>query len=157
EGSAGASTGVRVGRVFSRERTFLRGADAVRTSGRHTGHVASARRGQAPRSQRPPRTHGYTMPGNWEISELPAGEGTVGPHREAGRGRRWCTAPGNRTAAKYRGSRRTRSGDQRGGGGGGKAADQREPAPAKRSPDTEPTSCAERMVFVHKPLGFQLV
>lgn len=34
EGSAEASTGVRAGRVYSRERIFLRGADAVRRSGR---------------------------------------------------------------------------------------------------------------------------
>ena len=34
EGGVEALTGARAGRVFSRERTFLRGADAVRRSGR---------------------------------------------------------------------------------------------------------------------------
>ena len=39
EGGVEALTGVRAGRVFSRESTFLRGADAVRRSGRpHPAH-----------------------------------------------------------------------------------------------------------------------
>ncbi len=53
KGRGEALTGVRAGRVLSRERNFLRGADAVRRSGRqHSAHrYREMRRG--PRGQRP--------------------------------------------------------------------------------------------------------
>src|SRR5215207_2813807 len=63
EGSAEASTGVRAGRVYSRERTFLRGADAVRKSGRpHRARRQRETRSGPARSETP-RTRGITMHG----------------------------------------------------------------------------------------------
>jgi len=78
EGSAEASTGVRAGRVYSRERTFLRGADAVRKSGRpHRARRQRETRSGPARSETL-RTHGITMHGNREIPELPAADGAAG-------------------------------------------------------------------------------
>src|SRR4029453_16334864 len=85
EGRGEASIGVRAGRVYSRENNCLRGADAVRRSGRphRTRRQRETRTGPA-RSETP-RTHGITMHGNREIPELPAAGGGAGPTREAKR------------------------------------------------------------------------
>jgi hypothetical protein len=70
--TAEALTGVRAGRVFSRERNFLRGADAVRRSGRrHSLHRYREMRRDPARSQTL-CTYGNTSRENREIPCLPA-------------------------------------------------------------------------------------
>ncbi len=78
KGRGEALTGVRTGRVFSRESTFLRDADAVRTSGRpHSAHrYREMRRGPA-RSETP-CMYGNTSRENREIPCPPAADGVVG-------------------------------------------------------------------------------
>ena len=78
EGGAEASTEVRAGQVFSRERTLLRGADAVGISGRP--HLERRHRKTFPDPARSETlcTLEYTMPGNREVPELSAGDGTAG-------------------------------------------------------------------------------
>jgi hypothetical protein len=76
--SAEALTGERAGRVFSRESTLLRDADAVRRGGRQ--HPVRRYR-EAPRN--PARsetlcTHGSTSRGNREIPGSPWTEGVWG-------------------------------------------------------------------------------
>lgn len=75
EGVAEASRGERAGRVFSRERALLRGADAVRRSGRP--HRARRQRETLPNPARSetPSTLGYTVTGNREVLESSAREG----------------------------------------------------------------------------------
>src|SRR5271157_1894856 len=67
KGGVEALTGVRAGRVWSRERSFLRDADAVGESGRPhpVCRYREIRRGPA-RSETP-CTHGNTSRGNREI------------------------------------------------------------------------------------------
>ena len=72
ESSAEALTGVRAGRVLSREGIFLWGADAVRRSGRqHSLHRYREMRRDPTRSQTPD-TYGNTSRENREIPRLPA-------------------------------------------------------------------------------------
>src|SRR3990172_11510810 len=72
KGGVEALTGVRAGRVFSRERHFLRGADAVRRSGRpHPSHRYRETRRDPARSETP-CTYGDTSHENREIHWLPA-------------------------------------------------------------------------------------
>src|SRR6266566_9660583 len=72
EGSVEALTGARAGRVFSRERTSLRGADAVRRSGRrHLSHRYREMRRDPARSETP-CTYGNTSHENREILCLPS-------------------------------------------------------------------------------------
>src|ERR687886_837548 len=78
EGSAEASTGVRAGRVYSRESPTLRGADAVRMSGRPHRPRRQRKTWAGPARSETPRTHGNTMHGNREIPELPTGDGAAG-------------------------------------------------------------------------------
>jgi hypothetical protein len=88
EGEVEASTGVRAGRVFSRERTFLRGADAVRGSGRPHRVRRQRETSPAPARSETPCTLGYTMDGNREIPESPAAAtpaGRVGKSYDARR------------------------------------------------------------------------
>jgi hypothetical protein len=78
EGGVEALTGARAGRVFSRERSFLRGADAVRRSGRpHPAHRYREMRRDPARSETP-STYGNTMRGNREILCSPAADGAAG-------------------------------------------------------------------------------
>jgi len=72
-----ALTGVRAGRVFSRER-LLRSADAVRRSGRP--HRARRYRETRPSSARSetPGMPGYTSRENRESSWLPVADGATG-------------------------------------------------------------------------------
>ena len=75
-----ALTGARAGRVFSRERTFLRDADAVGRSGRpHRVHRYREMRPGPARSETP-CTYGNTSHENREVLWLPAtvGAGRVG-------------------------------------------------------------------------------
>ena len=78
KGGGEALTGVRAGRVFSRERNSLRGADAVGESGRpHPTHrQREMRRGPA-RSQTP-CMYGNTSRENREIPCPPAEDGAAG-------------------------------------------------------------------------------
>ncbi len=78
EGRGEALTGVRAGRVLSRERRFLRGADAVEKGGRpHLAHrYREMRRGPA-RSETP-SMYGNTSRENREVPCPPAAEGVAG-------------------------------------------------------------------------------
>ena len=71
EGGVEALTGARTGRVFSRERHFLRGADAVRRSGRlHPARRYRETRRDPARSETP-CTYGSTSHENREIPWSP--------------------------------------------------------------------------------------
>jgi RNA-directed DNA polymerase len=73
-----ALTGARAGRVSSRERHFLRGADAVRRSGRlHPAHRHREMRRDLARSKTP-CTYGNTSHENREILCPPAAEDAAG-------------------------------------------------------------------------------
>ena len=78
KGSAEALTGVRAGRVLSRERRFLRDADVVGRSGRHhrTHRYREMRPGPA-RSETP-CTYGNTSHENREVLGSPATDGAAG-------------------------------------------------------------------------------
>src|SRR5260221_10754507 len=75
---AEASTGARAGRVFSRERTSLRGADAVRRSGRPNRERRQREAPADPARSETPCTHGNTMLGNREIPGSPVADGATG-------------------------------------------------------------------------------
>ena len=78
EGGGEALTGVRAGRVFSRESNFLRGADAVRRSGRpHPVHRDCETHWDPARSETP-CTYGNTSRENREIPCPPAADGAAG-------------------------------------------------------------------------------
>jgi len=73
-----ALTGVRVGRVFSRERRLLRSADAVRRSGRlYPARRHRKTRRSSARSETPGMLE-YISRENRESLWLPAVDGTVG-------------------------------------------------------------------------------
>ena len=78
EGSVEALTGARAGRVFSRERTSLRDADAVRRGGRPHRVRRQRETYPAPARSETPCTLGHTMRGNREIPESPVGDGPTG-------------------------------------------------------------------------------
>lgn len=78
KGGVEALTGVRAGRVFSRERTFLRGADAVRRSGRHNRWPRYRERPSDPARSQTPCTYGNTSHENRESPCLPAAAFAVG-------------------------------------------------------------------------------
>ena len=73
-----ALTGVHTGGVFSRERTFLRGADAVRRSGRPYRLRRHRETYPDPARSETPSTCGITMRGNREIPASPVVERTTG-------------------------------------------------------------------------------
>ena len=78
KGSDEALTGVRAGRVFSRERPFLRDADAVRRSGRqHRTHRQREMR-SGPAWSETPCTYRNTSRENREILCSPAPDGGTG-------------------------------------------------------------------------------
>jgi len=78
EGVAEALTGVRAGRVFSRERNSLRGADAVGEGGRP--HPAQRERElrRSPARSETPCMYGNTSRENREIPRPPAVDGAAG-------------------------------------------------------------------------------
>jgi RNA-directed DNA polymerase len=78
KGSVEALTGVRAGRVLSRERRSLRDADAVGRSGRHhrTHRYREMRPGPA-RSETP-CTYGNTSHENREVLGSPVADGAAG-------------------------------------------------------------------------------
>lgn len=88
EGGAEVLTRGRAGRVFSRERTFLRGADAVRRSGRpHSARRYRETRRDPARSETP-STYGDTSHENREIPWSPVAvnaTGRVGKSNDARR------------------------------------------------------------------------
>ena len=88
EGGVEALTGARAGRVFSREREFLRGADAVRRSGRPHPAPRYRERRRDPARSETPCTYGSTSHENREIHWLPAAmaaAGRVGKSKDARR------------------------------------------------------------------------
>lgn len=78
EGSGEALTGVRAGRVLSRERTILRGADAVEVGGRRDPAHRYRETRRSPARSETPSMHASTSRGNREISCPPAVDGTAG-------------------------------------------------------------------------------
>ena len=88
KGSVEALTGERAGRVFSRVRTILRDADAVRRSGRpHPVHRYREVQGSPARSETP-CTYVNTSRGNREIRGLPRAAvalGRIGKSKDARR------------------------------------------------------------------------
>ncbi len=77
EGSGEALTGARAGRVFSRE-SFLRGADAVRRSGRSYPVRRYRETLLDPARSETPCTYGNTSRENREIPCPPAADGAAG-------------------------------------------------------------------------------
>jgi RNA-directed DNA polymerase len=78
KGDVEALTGARAGQVFSRENVLLRGADAVRRSGRqHPAHRYREMRWDPARSETL-CTHGNTSHENREILCPPAVDGAAG-------------------------------------------------------------------------------
>ena len=85
KGGVEALTGVRAGRVLSRERVILRGADAVGESGRqHPTHRHREMRRDPARSQTP-CTHGNTSRGSREVPCLPKASGRIGKSKDVRR------------------------------------------------------------------------
>src|SRR6202158_4569701 len=78
KGSVEALTGARAGRVFSRERNSLRGADAVRRSGRAPPAPRYGKRRRDPARSETPCTYGHTSHENREIHWLPAAMAAAG-------------------------------------------------------------------------------
>ena len=78
EGCAEASTGVRVGRVLSREIPVFWGADAVGLGGRQHQPRRQGETRSGPTRSETLRTHGTTMHGNREVPALPMGDGAMG-------------------------------------------------------------------------------
>ena len=76
--SGEALTGVGAGRVLSRERTFLRDADAVEESGRPNRSHRYREMQPGPARSETPCTYGNTSHENREILCSPAADGAVG-------------------------------------------------------------------------------
>ena len=73
-----ALTGVRAGRVFSRERGLLRDADAVGGGGRQLRTHRNREMGSGPAWSETPCTYGHTSHENREILCSPAPDGGTG-------------------------------------------------------------------------------
>jgi len=78
EGSVEALTGARAGRVLSRERNFLRDADAVGGCGRLHPVQRYREMHRSPARSETPSTYGNTSRENREIPCSPAADGAVG-------------------------------------------------------------------------------
>ena len=78
KGRGEALTGVRAGRVLSRESDFLRGADAVRRSGRPRPTHRYREMRRAPARSETPGMYGNTSRENREILCPPAADGVAG-------------------------------------------------------------------------------
>jgi len=78
KGGVEALTGVRAGRVSSRESKSLRGADAVRRSGRHNRAPRYREMRSDPARSQTPCTYGDTSHENREIPCSPGAAGRVG-------------------------------------------------------------------------------
>ena len=142
EGGVEALTGESAGRVFSRESNLLRDADAVGEAEGNTGRTDIARCDGVPRGQRPrarteaPRMGTGRSRVHPERNKLGDASGSLRTYaddertREVGQTCSTCEVPEQGWATGC-------------GGDGGKRFDQREPATAKRVPDTEPDRCAQ--------------
>ena len=73
-----ALTGVRAGRVFSRERDFLRDADAVRRGGRQNRAHRYREMRPGPARSETPCTYGNTSHENREVLGSPVADGAAG-------------------------------------------------------------------------------
>jgi hypothetical protein len=73
-----ALTGVRAGRVFSRERTLLRDADAVEEGGRPYAERRHRKTLRSPARSETPCMPGHTSRENRESPWLPVVDGTAG-------------------------------------------------------------------------------
>src|SRR6516164_5411735 len=78
KGSDEALTGVRAGRVFSRERGLLRDADAVGGGGRQLRTHRNREMGSGPAWSETPCTYGNTSHENREVLCSPAPDGGAG-------------------------------------------------------------------------------
>ena len=78
EGRVEALTGARAGRVLSRDRDFLRDADAVGESGRLHQALRYRERRLGPARSETPGTYGRTSRGSREVPCSPAAEGVAG-------------------------------------------------------------------------------
>ena len=78
KGGIEALTGARAGRVFNRERDSLRGADAVRRSGRPHPALRYRERRRDPARSETPCTYGYTSRENREIPCPPKADAAAG-------------------------------------------------------------------------------
>ena len=78
EGGGEALTGVRAGRVLSRESNHLRGADAVEEGGRQHQECRYREALVDPARSETPSTYGNTSHGNREIPSPPAADGAAG-------------------------------------------------------------------------------
>jgi hypothetical protein len=78
EGVGEALTGVRAGRVLSRERDFLWGADAVEIGGRPHPMCRQREARRAPTRSETPCTYGNTSRENRESPWPPAADGAAG-------------------------------------------------------------------------------
>ena len=78
EGGVEALTGARAGRVFSRERRFLRDADAVGESGRPHQAYRYREMRLGPTRSETPGTYGRTSRGSREVPWSSAADGAAG-------------------------------------------------------------------------------
>jgi RNA-directed DNA polymerase len=78
EGAVEALTGVRAGRVLSRERLLLRSADAVEGCGRRNRQRRYRETVLGSARSETPCTYGNTLLGNREILWLPTADGAAG-------------------------------------------------------------------------------
>ena len=78
EGGGEALTGVRAGRVLSRENQILRVADALGSVGRQHRPCRYRETRPGPARSVTPRTHGNISHGSREIPRLPGAEGAAG-------------------------------------------------------------------------------
>jgi hypothetical protein len=78
EGGCEALTGEGAGRVFSRENTFLRDADAVRRGGRQHRMRRHREAQTSPAWSQTPRTYRNTSHGNREVPRSPRAEDALG-------------------------------------------------------------------------------
>jgi RNA-directed DNA polymerase len=78
KGGVEALTGARAGQVFSRESDFLRGADAVRRSGRPHPAYRERKMRRDPARSETLSTYGNTSHENREILGPPAADGVAG-------------------------------------------------------------------------------
>ena len=78
KGGVEAWTGERAGRVFSREISLLRGADAVRRSGRHHPARRYRETRRSPARSETPCTYGNTSRGSREVPCSPGADGAAG-------------------------------------------------------------------------------
>ena len=88
KGGVEALTGERAGRVFSRESTVLRDADAIRRGGRQHPAYRYREVCQSPARSETPSTYGSTLHGNREVPGLPraaTARGRIGKSKDARR------------------------------------------------------------------------